>query len=519
MFTEYDLESMKARGIERETVERHIDLFTKGASHMKLVRPATIGDGIVRLSSSRIEYFIKLHRKASKEGRIMKFVPASGAASRMFRDLLKFMTEGDETASLNDLRRSSNKSDQIVYQFFTFLGIFAFFQKLSNTMERDDRNIRTELESGHFKIILSYLLTNIGLDYAQLPKALLEFHSYGSNTRTPLEEHLVEAIHCTVDNERKAHLHFTFSPGHLDSAQSLCASVLPYYEKDFGVGYDISLSIQYPSTDTIAVDLENKPFRDERGNLLFRPGGHGALLRNLNECEGDIVFLKNIDNVVPDHLKEHTRLCESMLAGCLVSLQEIIFKYLTRLMNGETDNRELEEMAAFASYQLNANIPDNFKDISSANRCEILIERFNRPLRICGMVVNEGEPGGGPFWIQEKGGVESLQIIENAQVDFTDLFQTDIWNSSTHFNPVALLCSLRDYEGKSFNLENYVDHEAVFISEKSYQGKTLKALELPGLWNGGMAYWNSVFVEIPPEAFNPVKIVTDLLRGTHQPAD
>ena len=517
MFTGNDLELMKAREIAIETAERYIDLLKRGAVHMNLVRPATIGDGIVRLSSLQIEEFAKLHRKASQQGRVMKFVPASGAATRMFRDLLKFMAEGDDTATLNDLRRSSDKSDQIVHQFFQFMGKFAFYPELSNVMKLNGTDPQTEFKLGNFKRILSYLLTEQGLDYADLPKALLTFHSYGSSVRTAFEEHLVEAIHCTADEEQRAHLHFTFSPEHLEKAKALADSVVPDYEKKFNISYDISFSIQYPFTDTIAIDEDDQPFRDESGEILFRPGGHGALIKNLQNCGGDIVFLKNIDNIVPDHLKEDTRLCESMLAGYLISLQEKIFPYLALLIEEKADSGQLEEICSFASDQLNVKMPQAFKELPPQRLCNFLIERLNRPIRVCGMVLNEGEPGGGPFWVREKGDDVSLQIVESAQVNGEDNSQAEIWRSSTHFNPVALMCGLRDYLGNGFDLEKFIDHDTVFMSKKSYQGRPLKALELPGLWNGGMAYWNSVFVEIPPEAFNPVKIVTDLLRGTHQP--
>ena len=379
------------------------------------------------------------------------------------------------------------------------------------------------MSGGHFALrvvntteLLAYLLTPRGLNYANLPKALLQFHRYAGHCRTPLEEHLVEAAAYAQDSQQVARLHVTVAPEHTEAVQAHIEAIRSRYERA-GVRYDMSLSTQSPATDTIAVDLENTPFRDEHGQLLFRPGGHGALLANLEALAADIVFIKNIDNVLPDHLKETTYGYKRALGGHLVALQQQIFLYLKKLASGAVDAALLHEIWAFAQQQLSMTMPQGGLHTPQHEQIRLLFDRLNRPLRVCGMVRNAGEPGGGPFWVEHTDGSMSLQIVEASQVDTASPEQRAIFAASTHFNPVDIVCGVRDYRGQPFHLTQFVDPDTGFISRKTYAGRTLKALELPGLWNGAMAHWNTVFVEVPLSTFSPVKTVLDLLRPEHQP--
>ena len=332
-----------------------------------------------------------------------------------------------------------------------------------------------------------------------------------------MEEHLVEVALNLADKDKISRLHLTFNKEHVPKARDLLDRKMNDYINKFGARYDISLSIQNPSTYTLSADMDNQPFRDENGALLFRPGGHGALIKNLNENSKDLVIIRNIDNVAPDYLKEPCLYYEKLLIGYLVGVTEQVSIFLKELKEGSVGDELIEKISIYCAEKLNITTPDNYTEMNLDERVSFFRDALHRPVRVCGMVKNEGEPGGGPFWVQGKDGVTSLQIVESAQIDFTDTEQQAVWNESTHFNPVNLFCSLRDYRGNHFDLTKYVDNEAVFVSEKSYQGRRLKALELPGLWNGGMADWISIFIEVPPETFNPVKVVNDLLRRSHQP--
>ena len=517
VFTEQDLRIMKSRSIDPETGLEHLEILRQGTPYVKLIRPATIGDGVISIPDSLRDTLIRNHRREAQNCRMMKFVPASGAASRMFRNLSRFSVEAQSCASIGELEKTGAEIDPVVLEFFRSIKKFAFFPDLEDAMKRDGLHLENRLIEGDPTSILSYLLTMKGLNYNDLPKALLKFHAYIKGARTALEEHLVEGVQYAKDKNGICRIHFTFSPAHLNQAEALCKQVLKAYERWLDVRYELSFSIQSPSTDTLAADLNNRPWRDEKERIVFRPGGHGALLKNLNECGGDIVFLKNIDNVVPDHLKEPSRVFKILLSGYLISLQDELFKYLESISRESATEKIIGDAAEFLLSKLNIPLPRDFSHADLEERRKLLINLMNRPIRVCGMVRNEGEPGGGPFWVENDKGNRSLQIIESAQVDFSDPEQDKTWNSSTHFNPVDLVCGIRNFQGKQFNLHQFVDRKAVFISKKSYNGRALKALELPGLWNGGMAHWITVFVEVPIETFNPVKVVTDLLRATHQP--
>jgi hypothetical protein len=376
-------------------------------------------------------------------------------------------------------------------------------------------DIDTCIHTHEYNSIIDFLLLEKGLNYAALPKGLLKFHKYNNTSRTAFEEHFVEAADYSSDIHGEASIHFTLSPEHIYKFKNLIQHTIEGYEQNLNVRFNITYSIQKPGTDTIAVDLNNQPFCESDGSLLFRPGGHGALLENLNELNGDIIFIKNIDNIVPDRLKEETYKYKKAIGGLLVEFQEEVWKYLRLLEAGNVHEDLLDEIIQFTNDQLN--IPLAFSaSLSNDEKVKILFSKFNRPIRVCGMVKNEGEPGGGPFWTKNSNGELSLQIVESSQIDMDNTEQKNIFKSSTHFNPVDLVCGVKDYKGFNFNLLNYTDPATGFISIKSKDGRELKALELPGLWNGAMADWITIFVEVPIITFNPVKTVNDLLREEHQ---
>ncbi len=356
-----------------------------------------------------------------------------------------------------------------------------------------------------------------GLNYGQLPKGLLLFHAYADGARTPMEEHLVEAALYAASND-EANVHFTVSHEHLPLFRKKVEDCIAKYEAKYDIKINVSFSEQKPSTDTIAVNTDNTPFRNDDGSLLFRPGGHGALIENLNDIDADVVFIKNIDNVVPDRLKGDTVLYKNVLAGVLVENQKRAFEYLELLDSGNYNHKDLEEIIRFVQRDLCCRRAD-IKELEDAELVSYLRSKLNRPMRVCGVVKNIGEPGGGPFLAYNQDGTVSLQILESSQIDKSNPEYVKMFTEGTHFNPVDLVCATRDYKGNHFHLPDYVDHNTGFISSKSKGGRELKALELPGLWNGAMSDWNTIFVEVPLDTFNPVKTVNDLLRPQHQPAE
>jgi len=502
-FREEDLREMKARGIDAAEVSRQLEIFRRGAEPVRLIRPARVGDGIVQISPHERHTFLTLHSQAAGKGRMLKFVPASGAASRMFKDWQ------------GGCLRGTCEPGTPSAAFLKNLPRFAFYDDLKHTMALRGQDIERSIRDGRCTDILEYVLTPKGLNYAWLPKALLKFHVYPEHTRTAMEEHLAEAAFYVRDATNTCRIHFTVSQEHESLFRERLSSVKSHYENLFGVHYDVSFSKQLPSTDTIAVDMENRPFRDRSGKITFRPGGHGALLQNLNANDGNIVFLKNIDNIVPDPLKETTVLHKKILGGYLLWLQDEVFKSLNLLSGDSVSEEQLSHVLRFCKEKLFISVPEGFGNSPVSVRKELLFRKLNRPLRVCGMVKNEGEPGGGPFWIQGEDGTPSLQIVEQHETDPGSKEQKEIWRSSTHFNPVDLVCGVRDFLGEKFDLNRYANRNAVSLSVKSHEGADIKTLELPGLWNGSMAYWNTVFVDVPLETFNPVKTIDDLLRPSH----
>jgi len=504
-FSEEDLRAIAAKGMDIAEILRQMEICRRGVEPIKLIRPARIGDGIVRVSPSERETLVSLHNQAAMKGRTLKFVPASGAASRLF------------TEWQSSCRQGSFDSEEASAKFLQNVVKFAFYDDLRDVMAQHGQNVESYIRDKRCTDILEYILTRKGLNYAWLPKALLKFHTYPGHSRTALEEHLAEAALYVRDAHSTCRIHFSVSEEHESQFKDLLDRVRTHYENLYGARYEISVTTQLSSTNTIAMDAHNKPLRDRNGEILFRPGGHGALLQNLNAVDGDVIFLKNIDNVVPDRLKDVTALYKKLLGGYLVQLQNEIFRILNLFSGKGVKGAQLSPIIRFCQERLLMPFPDGFRDYSSSAKKEYIFQKLNRPIRVCGMVKNEGEPGGGPFWVEERDGTQSLQIVEESQVDPDSREQKEIWKSSTHFNPVDLVCGVRNYRGERFDLYRYADRDAVLISIKPYENRQIKALELPGLWNGSMAFWNTIFVEVPLETFNPVKTVDDLLRKSHLP--
>ena len=498
MFIEQDIQQIKERGSDLGVVEEQVRYFEKGFPFLQLSKAATVGDGIIRLTDDEIAQVISEFDKSAADGEIalLKFVPASGAATRMFKSLFGFLQE--------------DKKDKSVEEFFAKLKDFAFYEDLKTSLAADGY----EIDSADEKTIASYFLTAKGLGYGELPKGLLKFHNYTERSRTPLEEHLVEGAKY-ANAGSNVQIHFTVSPEHRDKFEKLVVEVLPSYQTQFGVRYIVSFSEQKSSTDTIAVNLDNTPFREKDESLLFRPAGHGALLENLGQLDADIIFIKNIDNVVPDRIKDDTITYKKALAGIVLKYQKQIFAYLDKL-TANPDGALFAELDSFFRNGLCVIQPAGFESWSDEKKTAYFVGKLDRPLRACGMVKNQGEPGGGPFWAENADGSSSLQIVESAQVDVDNADQNSIFKNSTHFNPVDLVCAVKNRKGELYDLKKFRDPLTGFITGKSKDGKELKAQELPGLWNGSMADWNTLFVEVPLITFNPVKTVNDLLREQHQ---
>jgi len=512
-FTKRDLVQLDQRGISRDRATSYLETFARGLPYSVLDRACTVGDGITVVHPTELDRYVGLSEEAARSGRLSKFVPASGAATRMFQSLLVVQASAPKPgAGLEELKDTPEYTS--LKEFLADIRRFAFFPELRARMKAEGLDVATLADGGIYPEILSCLLTGQGLDYGGLPKALIKFHRYGDCGRTAMEEHLVEAGAYVTDRTGKSRVHFTVAEEHLEVAARHLAKVRADYE-DGDLRYDVTFSVQKPSTDTLAADMTNDPFREQDGAMFFRPGGHGALLENLDDLEGDIVLVKNIDNVQPDHLKRPTILYKKILSGLLVELQSQLFDYVRRLENERPNEVLLDDAMHFALTRLSL-IPDaSDPAMNAAEKACFLRQQMNRPLRVCGMVRSSGEPGGGPFWVRAADGSVSLQIVEASEVDGRQTSQEEIFRSATYFNPVDLVCGVRDATGKPFDLSKYSDPERGFISIKSRRGQPLQALEHPGLWNGGMAHWNTVFVEVPEATFSPVKTVLDLLRGEH----
>ncbi len=505
MLSQQDQNQLAAKGISEEKLNKQLESFKTGFPFLRLEAAASIGHGIMAPTEEERENYIKAWDSYKAEGhQILKFVPASGAASRMFKDMFAFLS-ADYDVPTTPFEK----------QFFEHIKEFAFREELCGKChENEGKKIMQLISEGNYKAVVANMLEAKGLNYGQLPKGLLLFHNYEDGPRTPMEEHLVEAALYASSNG-EANVHFTVSHDHLELFKQKVADKAEKYAQRYGVKYNISFSEQKPSTDTVAANTDNTPFRNDDGSMLFRPGGHGALIENLNEIEADIIFIKNIDNVVPDRLKDETVTYKQLLAGILVSLQQKAFDYLRKIDSGEYTHEDLEEIIRFVQRDLCCRKAD-IKELEDADLVLYLKKKLNRPMRVCGVVKNVGEPGGGPFLTYNQDGTVSLQILESSQIDKSNEEYQKMFTEGTHFNPVDLVCAVKDYKGNRFNLPDFVDKSTGFISSKSKNGKELKALELPGLWNGAMSDWSTIFVEVPLGTFNPVKTVNDLLREQHQ---
>lgn len=509
-FSDSDLAQMQSLGLTPDDVERQLANFRRGFPKTVLIDAATVDNGgILRLDDADIDKYATFYQKNLKGKRILKFVPASGAATRMFKDLYAF------TASYFGIDYTIPKEFPTVKEFLEQIRTFAFFDDLVACMAKSHADFGDYMNRGDFATVINFLLKEQYMGYGSLPKGLLKFHRYGHTQRTPLEEHIVEGAEYARQSDDTVHIHFTVSPEHRALFRKKVTEVKLFYEHSFGVKLDITFSEQKHYTDIIAVNEQNEPVRDDEGRLIFRPGGHGALIENLNEQRADIIFIKNIDNVVPDWMKHTTIIYKKVLAGLLLHLQEQTFKYL-RLLDEGVSAAQLRAIEKFAQQSLRIVLPDDYAQATPAQKTQQLHQLLNRPMRICGMVKNQGEPGGGPFITLNTHGIKSLQIVETAQINRKDPQQEAILNNATHFNPVDLVCATKNYHGRYFDLRKYVDPDTGFISKKTKGAVTLKSQELPGLWNGAMAYWNTIFVEVPLATFNPVKTVNDLLRKEHR---
>ena len=502
MFTQLDIKQIESKGISLKQIEEQLESFRKGFPYLPIVASASVEKGILSVSDKEQKVYLDAwtdYLKQNKE--IVKFVPASGAASRMFKDLFEFL-DAEYDVPTTPFEKT----------FFNEIAKFAFYQALNDSCVRNEgKSIDELIASGNYKSIVENVLHSKGLNYGQLPKGLLLFHFYPEGVRAAMEEHLVEGALYACNRAGKVNVHFTVSPEHRALFQRLADEKMPEYAKKFNVVYYVGFSEQKSSTDTLAANAANEPFRDN-DKLLFRPGGHGALIENLNDLSADVVFIKNIDNVVPDSSKATTVLYKQLLAGVLVSYQQKMFEYLQLIDSGQYSHDKLLEMLYFLQDKLCIKNPET-KHLEDGELVLYIKSKLDRPLRVCGMVKNVGEPGGGPFLAVNSDETVSLQVLESSQIDLKDPVKKALFENGTHFNPVDLVCALRNYKGEKFNLPEYVDKNTGFISLKSKNGKDLKALELPGLWNGAMSDWNTVFVEVPIETFNPVKTVNDLLKS------
>ncbi len=505
-FSKKDIEQIKTQGLTEEKVRKDLIQFEKGIPFTNLLSAATNNNGILTFSKEQQDTLVTFYEEHQNAISIVKFVPASGAATRMFEHLHHFVDNynPDEQKLTTYLKKNDT---QMLDVFLKGLPHFTFIKLLRKKIRELYPDYKFYKKGKRTHILVKTLLEKEGLNYSNLPKGLIPFHRYNKNIATAFEEQLLEAGHYVIC-QNQSYLHFTFSEQFVEVFKKEYIDVKNRVERKAKCNFNISYSFQKPSTDTIAVSLNNKPYRDAEKSFHFRPAGHGALIENLNDIDADLVFVKNIDNVVIESKVEEIAWHKKILAGKLLEVQLKTFKFLKSIDKNLEDNSLLKDIRGFMASELNIkNLPENLEDARSL---------LNRPIRVCGMVQNTGAPGGGPFWIKNADGSISLQIVELSQVDTSDAHQMNIVREATHFNPVDLVCGLKNYKGEKFDLTEYVNPKSGFISQKSHQGKKIKALELPGLWNGAMAYWNTIFVEVPLHTFNPVKTVNDLLKDSHQ---
>lgn len=494
------------------SIENQIKLFEKGTQYIKILKPATINDGIVKLTPNEMNHYKNVFHGLKSNLSFIKFVPASGAASRMFKKLLSFFNEA-EIHSLKQLEEKIHEDSnyKYIYKFLIQLPDFAFFSDLEIALNKNGHKYESLIKSNQIKVLLEYVLFDIGLGLSVKPKGVIKFHSYPNYEKTPVEEQVFEASEYSPSSEGKPNIHLTISEEHKTLFEEI--------EKEINntINAEISYSYQKKETDTIAVDLDNNPCKDENGEIVHRPGGHGALLENLNELDEDIIYIQNVDNVVHERLSTLKLNYKKILAGFLIEIREKIFTYMNKLSDVNNLEYNFEEIESFIENDLRIELGLAYHSKNENSKINLLKTILNRPIRVCGMVKNEGQPGGGPFWTINKLGKISLQIVESSQIDLSNSEQKNLFETSSHFNPVDIVCSIKNSKNEKFNLVDYRDDDTCFISHKSLNGKEIKALELPGLWNGAMSDWITIFIEVPAETFTPVKEVNDLLKAAHQP--
>jgi hypothetical protein len=511
IFTKKDIKQINSNDLTVEQVMTQLNYFETGIKPINLKDAATIDNGILRFNKKEQESYLNYYENNKANYSILKFVPASGAATRMFKFLFEFLKDFDSSKGSINAYINKHKVPELTL-FIIGMEKFPFYSEVLNLAPDNYDQLSSDEK---IVVFIKTMLSQDKLNYGKLPKGLLAFHQYKNEVSTAFKEHLYEASQY-ASNNNCAKLHFTISKEHTQKFKNEFDDIQKQTSEKTDTKFDVSFSHQKHKTDTIAVDPKNEFFREENGQLLFRPSGHGALIENLNDINDDIIFIKNIDNVVTPKLKDSVIAYKKILAGVLLKTQQHIFSYLNVLEDNSISEEVIITIANFLNTNLNIVINPEFEKYSTKYQIEYLVTKLNRPLRVCGMVKNEGEPGGGPFWVKSENGTVSLQIVESAQIDTDNKQQKAILKKATHFNPVDLVCSTKNYKGEQFNLLNFVDQNTAFISSKTRLGKKLKALELPGLWNGAMANWNTIFVEVPLDTFNPVKNVNDLLKPSHQ---
>ena len=514
MFTEKDIKQIHNKGITLDQVNAQIHRLKNGMTHSNLLSAATVGRGIHSFGDNEIDDLVALYEKQKEACDILKFVPASGAATRMFKFLFQLLKRFN--TSKDDIKKYVEKyGDALIETFVSNLPNFPFYEEVMAKIKTQVPSFDSLSKDEQYVQFIKTMLDERTLNYSFFPKGLLPFHKYGDTSITAFEEHLYEAT-LYASSKGNANLHFTVSEKHHDYFLKVLNAIKPKLENATNVVFNVTFSFQKEATETVALTKSDEVFRTSDGYILFRPGGHGALLENLNELDSDIIFIKNIDNIVVKEKNKRDSKYKKLLGGVLLKIQNQVFDYLKQLDGKTLDDADITAMAYFLRKQLSVFIDPDFGDFSIKEKINYLKNKLNRPIRVCGMVKNEGEPGGGPFWVKADNDEISLQIVEFAQINFSKKQQQSIVYKASHFNPTDLVCGVKDYKGEKFNLLEYVDPEAAFITMKTQNGVDIQALELPGLWNGSMAHWNSIFVEVPVETFNPVKTVNDLLKPVHQ---
>ena len=513
-FNSLDTKFIEKKGLTLKKVEQQLQLLKTGLPFINLERAATVGDGILKFSDEQSLDLIETYDKHKDQLKIVKFVPASGAATRMFKFLFDFIKDfKPNKQSINAYVNKFKAADLSL--FFIGLEKLPFYNLVITYLKAQNKNYNKLSNDEKLVAFIQAILNEDQLAFSAFPKGLLPFHKYKDHLASAFEEHLFEAALYATSNG-KASLHFTISEKHKEKFDTEFARIQQIVESKTNTKFDISFSYQKESTDTIAVSTKNEIVREDNQELYFRPSGHGALLENLNDFDADIIFIKNIDNVVVYNYEDEVAKSKKMLAGLLINIKKQAFKYAKDLDTKQLSHDDIVEIAEFLICKMNVVISPEFEKYSTAYQIDYLKNKLDRPIRICGMVQNEGEPGGGPFWVKDEGANLSLQIVESAQINKKDKEQKNILKKATHFNPVDIVCSTKNYKGETYDLQKFVDHQTAFITMKTKEGKDIKALELPGLWNGSMSNWNTIFVEVPLVTFNPVKTVNDLLKPTHQ---